>query len=163
MNNVTNNESEQQNVDGNLNYIEAIKEMKAKSVPKEQYDKLFEENAKLVQSLMNGETVENPDKEVPVDINALRVEMFGGKNTFTNLEYCTKALQLRKAILDSEGTDIFVASNSQVTPTSFDYERAQAVADVMQECIEYADGDSEAFTNELMRRTNDVMPQFSRR
>ena len=31
----------------------------------------------------------------------------------------------------------------------------------MKECVEYADGDSELFTNELMRRTNDAMPAKS--
>ena len=31
----------------------------------------------------------------------------------------------------------------------------------MRECVEYAEGDSELFTNELMRRTNDAMPAKS--
>ena len=44
-------------------------------------------------------------------------------------------------------------------PDNSDYEAAQRVADALQSCVEVADGDSEIFTRELMRITNDVAPQ----
>lgn len=52
--------------------------------------------------------------------------------------------------------DIFAPNSSQYHATEEDYRKAQNVADVMQECIDYAQGNPEVFTQELMRRTNDV-------
>jgi hypothetical protein len=41
-------------------------------------------------------------------------------------------------------------------PTDEDVRTAQKVADVLQECVDYAEGDSAVFTNELQRRLVDV-------
>ena len=46
--------------------------------------------------------------------------------------------------------------SAKIVPTTEDIECANRVAEVVKECIEYADGDSQLFTNELNRRTVDV-------
>jgi hypothetical protein len=72
----------------------------------------------------------------------------------TNLEYVTAALELRDAILEkTDGkTDIFVGRGSKFTPTQDDYFRAENTAESLKECVEYANGDSQIFTQEVQRR-----------
>ena len=41
-------------------------------------------------------------------------------------------------------------------PTDDDVKTAEKVAQVLQECVDYAEGDSAVFTNELQRRMVDV-------
>ena len=57
-----------------VDYVAAIKELKDNTVPKNQYAKLKEENKKLLQSLINGESIGGAEaSSVPdVDMNGLR-------------------------------------------------------------------------------------------
>ena len=71
-----------------------------------------------------------------------------------NLEYIKLALELRNTLIAKGETDPFLPVGSQISPTADDAEKAEKVAQVYQECIDYADGDSALFTQELMRRTN---------
>ena len=45
-----------------------------------------------------------------------------------------------------------------ISPTEEDIKCAEKVADVFQQCIDYAKGDPTVFTNELQRRTLNSMP-----
>ena len=67
-------------------------------------------------------------------------------------------MQLRNAILEKEGVDIFLPNGKNYKYDSSDKEKADFVAQMFQECIDYADGDSQLFTQELMRRTKDDTP-----
>lgn len=155
-----NNESQQENVSSdNSNYIEAIREMKEKSVPRTEYEKLQKENKQLLDSLVNGETRQEPIKE-EINIDDIRKDLF--TKEMTNMEYIDKALKLRDALIEKEHIDIFVGSGKNFKPTEDDFKKAQEVADVFKECLDIADGDSEVFVRELDRRTIDVAPQFSR-
>lgn len=155
--NVTTDATENIGVD----YIAQIEQLKKNSVPRAEYDKLKSEQERMLKVLQEGGQVkvESGEPDAP-SVDDLRKELFTTDCELSNLDYCTKALELRKQILEQEGKDIFVASNPRLAPTQFDYERAEAVAETMAECIKYANGDSEAFTNELMRRTNDVSPTY---
>ena len=138
--------------------VQAINELKQNSVSKEKYEKVVAEKNKYLKALIDGNQVAEAQPKEPVDVDALRKDLFNPDNELSNLEYAKKALQLRDALIDSEGVDIFVGKGSKLTPTTEDYEEAQKVADAFQSCIEVADGDSEIFTRELMRITNDVAP-----
>lgn len=145
------------NLDTAQDYIEKIKELKKNTVSKEDYDKIREENRQLLQSLVEGNPLqEQPAEEKKMTADELRKALFQPERELNNLEYCKLAVELRDAVLEEEGKDIFVADNSQYTPGQDSYDAAERVASVMKDCIEYAQGDSVAFTNELMRRTNDV-------
>ena len=158
----TNNSvSQQENLDDTSQYIEAIKEMKANSVSKQAYDKLREENKQLLDSLINGKEIEIPKQREPVDIDKIRSKLFDEDRPLSNLEYVSNALKLRDALLERGERDPFLPYGQNISPTDEDITKAERVATVMKECIEYADGDSELFTNELMRRTNDAMPAKS--
>lgn len=151
----TTNPNEQQDND----YIAAINELREKSVPKEQYNKLKEENAKLLKSLINGETIEAPEAPDGPDIAQLRQDLFSGDGQHTNIEYVSKALELRDALIAAGERDPFLPFGHQIKPTAEDIEAANRVAKVMRECIEDADGDSQLFTALLQREIeNDTVP-----
>ena len=152
----TNNDNEKDiKPEDNNQYIEALAKVRETTVPKEEYDKLKEENKKLIDSVINGTELEGQEvKPEPIDLDKLRKELFNGDNS--NLEYCQKALQLREELIARGEPDPFLPLGNQISPTDYDIEKAQQVADVLQECIDYADGDSAIFTQELMRRTQDV-------
>lgn len=142
-------------------YIEAIKKLKDNSVPKEAYEKLQQENKQLLQSLINGETIEG-ESEAP-DVQTLRNELFGEEVEMSNLEYMQKVMALRDAIMGAGGTDPFLPYGKKIIPTEEDIATANRVADVIKECIDYAEGDSTVFTNELQRRMIDSSPSGARK
>ena len=145
--------------DNTQDYLAAIKELKQNSVDRSEYDKLRAENKKLIDAVVNGQ----PSQEEPVltkhskeQIDDLRNELFNSPRELNNLEYITKAMELREALMENGEPDPFLPVGKQISPTRDDLEGAEKVAQVYKECIDYAEGDSEVFTNELMRRTRDV-------
>ena len=138
-------------------YIDTINDLKANSVSKEKYDQLKNENKSLIDALKNGQQIQ-VEEEVKVDIDELRKELFNTDKPLTNLEYVSKSLQLRNAILERDGVDIFMPNGKNYKYDSDDQDKADYVAQMFQECIDYANGDSQLFTQELMRRTKDDTP-----
>ena len=140
--------------ENNIDYIQAIQELKQNTVSKEQYSKLKAENSKLLNSIINGSTDEVVKPERP-DINELRKDLYGGESHLSNLEYVSKVLALRNAVIEDGGVDPFLPVGHQIMPDNNDRECANRVATVLQECIDFADGDSGVFTAELQRRMLD--------
>lgn len=137
----------------NTDYITAIKELKENSVDRSKYDALKAENKKLLDSIVNGTPVE-VKVEDKKSIGELREAYL--KEDQSNLEYITNALKLREAIIAEGKPDPFLPIGEQIIPTDQDIATAQKVADVLQECVDYAEGDSAIFTNELQRHLVDV-------
>lgn len=155
-------EIKQEEQETNVDYIEAINELKRKSVDKEKYDALRAENKKLIESIVNGQSVEVEAQPINKrSAKDIRNELFNTAE-LSNLEYVEKALELRDAVLEEKGVDIFVGAGHKLNPSQEDYETANRVAETFKQCIDYAQGDSEVFTNELMRKTNDVKLPFRR-
>ena len=145
--------------DNTQDYLAAIKELKQNSVDRSEYDKLRAENKKLIDAVVNGQSgQEEPvfTKHSKEQIDELRNELFNSPRDLNNLEYITKAMELREALMENGKPDPFLPVGKQISPTRDDLEGAEKVAQVYKECIDYAEGDSEVFTNELMRRTRDV-------
>ena len=145
--------------DNTQDYINAIKELKQNSVDRSEYEKLRAENKKLIDTVVNG--LPGQEEQVVVkhskeQIDDLRNELFNSPRELNNLEFITKAMELREALMENGEPDPFLPVGKQISPTRDDIEGAEKVAQVYKECIEYAEGDSEVFTNELMRRTRDV-------
>lgn len=152
--------SQQEEVNDSIDYIEAIKEIKQNSVDREAYNKLREENKRLLNSLVNGESID-VKKEEPVNIDELRDKLFNKEST--NLEYISNALKLREELMKQGKPDPFLPAGKNIIPTEEDIKTANRVAKVLQECVDYADGDSNVFTNELQRVTVDsVLPKTRR-
>ena len=150
---IKNSESSQEGAGTGTEFdpVAAINDIKANTVPKEDYEKVKAERDKYCKALIEGTQVVEEKKE-PVDIDALRKDLFSEDSDLSNLEYVKKAVALRDALID-EG--------NKVAPTDEDYEAAERVAQAYKHCIEVADGDSEIFTRELMRITQDVGPKIN--
>ena len=138
----------------NTDYIAAIKELKENSVDRSKYDALKAENKKLLDSIVNGTDVDLPAKDEKKSIEELRAAYL--KEDQSNLEYITNTLKLREAIIAEGKPDPFLPIGEQIMPTDEDIATANKVAQVLQECVDYAEGDSAVFTNELQRRLVDV-------
>ena len=146
--------------DNTNDYIDQIKKLKENSVSKDDYDKLRLDNKRLIDALANGTQLEGkvePKIDAVENINNLRKKLFGKGNNLSNLEYCKTAVELRDALIENGNRDPFLPFGHNVVTTESDNESAERVASVLKECIEYADGDSDIFTNELQRRSVDVV------
>ena len=135
-------------------YLAAIKDLKQNTVSREDYDKLKAENKKLLNSVVNGQVVEVEAGPQYRDVNVIRDELFNHEHN--NLDYVKLALELRNTLIAKGEQDPFLPVGKQISPTREDIEKAEMVAQVYQECVDYAEGDSALFTQELMRRTRDV-------
>lgn len=136
--------------------IDIITDLRNNTVSKNEYDKLKAQNSKLLQALAKGEQINVQQNDV-VDVDKLRRELYASDaKPLSNLEYAQKTLQLRKAIMDAGGVDPMVPSGVMIAPTQEDYACANNLAQVLQDCIDAANGDSGIFTAELQRRTRDV-------
>ena len=145
--------------DNTQDYLAAIKELKQNSVDRSEYDRLRAENKKLIDAVVNGQPGQEEQvvvKHSKEQIDDLRNELFNSPRELNNLEFITKTMELREALMENGEPDPFLPVGKQISPTRDDIEGAEKVAQVYKECIDYAEGDSEVFTNELMRRTRDV-------
>lgn len=145
--------TQQENVEQDTNnYIEAIKEIKANSVSKDAYKKLQDENKKLLESLIAGETIEAPKTTVEekVDLNALRKHLDEAESP---IDYCKTSLKLHEETLKQLGYNDYLPNGKKIRPTKEDEEKANLFIKEIKECIDYADGDDQLFIQELQRRT----------
>lgn len=141
--------------DSNLDYIDTIKKLKETTVSRDQYDKLVNENKKLLDSVLNGSDDGRTTPTVKErSADEIRHEL--SKDGLSNLDFVKDSLELRNKLIQEGKPDPFLPTGSKIVPTNEDIEAANRVAQVFQECIDYAQGDSDIFTNELMRRTIDA-------
>lgn len=147
----------------NADYIETIKNLKANSVSRKDYEAIQADNKRLLDALSEGTTNVNGQPEVinKRSVEEIRSDLFGKEHN--NLEYWETALELRDAVLEKEGTDIFLPHGHNYQVTDDDVVTANKVASVVKECIDFADGDSQLFTNELQRRTYESSPILNRK
>lgn len=129
-------------------YIDAIREMQKNSVSKEKYAKLEAENKQLLDTLVNGGTIEQVVVEPEVTTNDLRKKIAGSDKTkINNLDYMTTLLELRNRRLEEDGDDIFAQNNSYEERT-----KAERVAAIYQHCVDISNGDPDAFDREFQSR-----------
>lgn len=142
----------------NAEYIEALKQMRENTVSKSDYDKLKEDNKKLLQALINGENIDIPTASQDKTINDLRKSLLDSDSPLSNLEFAQKTIELRDRLLEAGEKDPFLPYGHKVRPTEADKECANRVAQCLKDCIEYAEGDSGVFTSELQRLMIDTAP-----
>ncbi len=160
-NKVLNSESSEDGVDSSQDFIDTINTLKATTVSKELYDKVREENRQLLNSLVNNQPFVNESQstENPAEtIKSLREELYG-ETDLTNLAYVEKTLELRDLLMQQGEPDPFCPAGKNIVATEEDLRTAQRVAEALRQCVDYAQGDSEAFTNELQRITVDTGPK----
>lgn len=143
--------------DTTVDYIEAINNLKQNTVDRKQYDQLKAENKKLLNSIVNGQSIDIPQpQQEKKSVEELRSIFLNEDANVSNLEWTKNALELRETLISEGQPDPFLPYGKQIMPTNEDIECANRVASVLQECVDYAEGDASVFTNELMRRTVDV-------
>lgn len=146
-------------------YLAQLTEIRQTMIDRAEYDRIRADNKRLISALANGETVAGAPASAADNaerINDLRKKLFNKDAQMSNLEYAETALQLRDLIIDNGGADIFLPRGHEVLATNADVEAASRVADVLRYCVEYADGNSDIFTDELQRRMIDSKPLTKR-
>lgn len=148
--------SEEMSNDG-VDYVAAINELKQNSVSKEHYNKLKEDNKKLLDALVNNKQID-VQEEKPANIEELRAKLFKNEQGLSNLEFIDTALQLREALIKNGEPDPFLPIGDKVQISYDMMEKANAVAEGLKEMVDFADGNSGIFTAEYQRRVVDTMP-----
>lgn len=143
----------------NQKYLDAIAELKKNSVSRAEYDKIRDENTMLLNSIVSGKSLETTSAEEAnkPTIEELRKKYFNLEG-HPNLDCVQTILDVRDATIERGDKDPFLAFGQKIAPNEEDINKANNVAKVLHECIEYANGDDQLFTNELQRRIIDVMP-----
>ena len=155
---ITSEETPTQLNGNETDYIAEIQKLKASTVSIDDYNRLKNDNKKLINALATGEGVATAAPEPEKNINELRNKLLKDGSNMNNLEYVQAAVELRDALIAQGQRDPFLPYGEGVLPTAEDIECANRVASVYKECIEYADGDPDIFTSELQRRTVDAGP-----
>ena len=144
-------------------YLKVIKDLKEKSVSKEEYDKLLEDRNKLLNDYLNGGDlkphVDPKNKESAEDI---REYLRQGKAR-TNLELWTKYLDLRDKVMEQGEIDPMVPVGPDVTPKDSDFASAAKTASEIRECIENCGGDPELFNQLLDKKFIGGFPKHNSR
>ena len=134
-----------------VDYVAAIQELQNNTVSKETYNKLRDDNKKLLSALVNGEKIEVEQKK-HANVDELRAKLFGkGCETLTNLEFAKNTLELRTELMNRGERDPFLPVGSKVQETYDMHQSAARVAEALQQCIDESDGDSSIFTAKLQR------------
>lgn len=152
-------EREQQNPDNEpemtaKEYINQIKDLKEKTVSREEYERIKNDNKELAKALINGTGASIPGITKPEekpDLDDLRKKLFTEKSK-NDLEYFTNLLALRDGVMADGQPDPFLPINREFRATAQDEADAERIATQIKEAIEYADGDPAVFSNDLRRR-----------
>lgn len=136
------------------NYIDAIKDLKAKEAAlKEENAQLNSDNKKLLNTIVNGQEVEKEETVKTREPSEIIKDL---QKSESNLDYVKKALEYRASVMERTGKDVFSGELYNPKFDSTDADKAQNVADVLQQCIDDCDGDSTIFTALLQSRMNDT-------
>lgn len=152
-------EKEKQNPDNEpemtaKEYINQINDLKEKTVSREEYERIKNDNRELAKALINGTGANIPGITKPEnkpDLDDLRKKLFTKKSK-NDLEYFTNLLALRDSVMADGQPDPFLPINREFRATAQDEADAERIATQIKEAIEYADGDPAVFSNDLRRR-----------
>lgn len=151
-------------VDETQKYIDTINNLKATTVSRSEYDKVRDENKKLLEAMVNGRIDESASTEAASKptIQDLRNKAYGkDSDKLTDLEYVTTVLDLRDALLEKEGIDHMIPSGKKYSPDINDQHCAQKAYEGLRHCVDIANGDNDVFIREVTRITSDIgLPRF---
>lgn len=155
--------NEIETVDETQKYIDTINQLKANSVSRSDYDKVRDENKKLLEAMVNGryDEMSSTEEAAKPSIQELRNKAYGkGSENLSDLEYVTTVLDLRDALLEEEGVDHFIPAGKKYSPDLNDQHCAQKAYEALRHCVDVADGDNEVFIQEVTRITVDNGPKI---
>ena len=158
---ITNPTPAEEPVEDESAWKEAFIELKKNSVPKKDYEAKQAELKEVLNKVALGEEQfgEEKQEEEHYDAKELRKELYGERTVaLSNLDYIDKTLKLRKEEMRNGSQDPFAPQGKNIVATDEDLKKASNLAEVLQECVDEAEGDSAVFTALLQRRTTDVAP-----
>lgn len=128
-------------------FIKQIEDMKANTVPKNDYDKVLAERDRLKQAMLHGVTVKEAEqpKTLAEERKAYAEAIKGG---VTNVQGFEAALRLREAAIRETGKDPFMTEALDRIDPDF----GERVAGVMSSMVEQSEGNPEMF-NALLSST----------
>ena len=126
--------------DNTPDYLAALQELKQNSVDKSQYEQLREENKRLINAVLNGQTEENKTPQLR-EPQVIRNELFGKEHS--NREFAELSLELRDTLLANGEKDPFLPVGSKVEITPSDYDKAEQFANTLKHCLEESQDDVE--------------------
>ena len=151
-------EQEAQHESGAEDYIETIKQLKANTVPKQDFENLKKENKSLLSALIDGKVTPEMkqamarESEPAENIEDLRKTLFAPDANVTNLAFTQAALKLRKALIEKDGpsADPFLGRfdpSISRSPAERAEERqnAEDTAARLQEIVDASNGDPNLF------------------
>ena len=150
-----NNENVEQIQTPEMNYAEVIKNLKATTVSREEYERVMNENKTLANALATSPAKSTDDEEVelPTDeyIDGLRKKLFKINSGISNREYIKTTLDLRDALISRGERDPFLPVNKEYIDNPSDMAAVNNLANGLREIVEYAGQDDALFNSELKR------------
>ena len=140
-----------QQEDTTQTYIDTIEQLKSTTVPKEDYNKLVEENKKLISTLARNEKRDEAVKPAGPTLKELNAELCADIE-LSNLDYAKLSLAQRNAAIAAGKNDPYLPYGHNIKPTPDDIRKADLVAKTLKDCIDEANGSSNAFTARLQDR-----------
>ena len=142
------------------NLMEEIKRVKATTVPKDEYDRVVKRNEELSKAIFDNQQPKPEDKPQESNndkIKRLNQELYGdNRKEMTNLDFISKNLELRDAIISEGGRDPFLPTTGNDRDSASTVESAGRVANGLQKMVDDAKGSPEAFNALYQARVQDV-------
>lgn len=151
--------------DNEKDYLAEIEHLKNTTVAKDQYNKILEDNKRLIQTIARNEeraieSQKGNEAKKEINLDECREKLFKQNSGLKACEYFENALNLRRGLIEKGEPDPFIPIGNRINPTAEDIETANKVAEGFQSCLDYAEGDDSLFVQELQRITKDVGPQL---
>ena len=138
-----------------MNYAEVIKNLKATTVSREEYERVMNENKTLANALATSPAKSTDDAEVelPTDeyIDELRKKLFKINSGISNREFIKTSLDLRDALMARGGRDPFLPVNKEYIDNPSDMAAVNNLANGLREIVDYSGNDDALFNSELKR------------
>lgn len=142
--------------DATPNAAQELIEFKKNFVSRDQYEAEKQRADGYLAAILNNreDEVAASEGENKVNPEEIAKKMFVEDNKMLDIEYAKNALALRKARMDAGDPDPFLPND----PEDKDYEIAQNVAEVFEDCIKGADGNNATFMALLQSRIKETSP-----
>ena len=138
----------------NNEYIDAITKLKETTVSKDLYNKLKEENKKLLDSIVNGSDVDVPkNKPEKPDIKALYDKLMDADHPLDNYEYMKTFMEIKNAVQEEHGVDPTVPVGRKFSPEAADLIELQQANDTFSEILSNCEDN-----RDFMDALDDCMP-----
>lgn len=138
-----------------MNYAEVIKNLKATTVSREEYERVMNENKTLANALATSpvKSTDEPEEELPTDeyIDGLRKKLFKINGGISNREFIKTSLDLRDALMARGERDPFLPVNKEYIDNPSDMAAVNNLANGLREIVEYSGNDDALFNSELKR------------